>query len=49
VVIQSYTPYNNDGSLGEAVILDSDRALEIIGKIAVEAECDDNNECTWGG
>ena len=48
VVIQSYTPYNNDGSLGEAVLLDSDRALEIIGQIAVEAECDDN-ECTWGG
>ena len=48
VVIQSYTPYNNDGSLGEAVLLDSDRALEIIGQIAVQAECDDN-ECTWGG
>tara|TARA_B100001750_G_scaffold180093_1_gene148503 strand:+ start:3762 stop:5231 length:1470 start_codon:yes stop_codon:yes gene_type:complete len=49
VVIQSYTPYNDDGSLGEAVLLDSDRALEIIGKIAIKAECDDNNECDWGG
>ena len=49
VVIQSYTPYNDDGSLGEAVLLDSERALEIIGKIAIKAECDDNNECDWGG
>ena len=48
-VTQSYTPYNDDGSLGEAVLLDSDRALEIIGMIAIEAECDENNECAWGG
>ena len=47
VVIQSYTPYNPDATLGEAVLLDSDRALEVITMIAIEAECDDNNECTW--
>ncbi|GIT46867.1 MAG: hypothetical protein Ct9H300mP12_14520 [Acidimicrobiales bacterium] len=46
VVIQSYTPYNDDGSLGEAVLLDSDRALEIIGKIAIKAECDEKTNAT---
>ena len=47
VVVQSYTPYNADGSLGDPFILDADRALEVITDIAIEAECDDNNECTW--
>jgi len=46
-VVQSYTPFGEDGSVGEAVILDPERALEIIELIAVEAECDANNECTW--
>ncbi|MGZ8784501.1 MAG: hypothetical protein ACXW1Y_02920 [Acidimicrobiia bacterium] len=46
-VVQSYTPFTADGSVGEAVILDADRALEAIQQIQVEAECDANNECTW--
>jgi hypothetical protein len=39
-----------DGSAGEPVILDADRALEIIEQIAVQADCeptDPPNECTW--
>lgn len=46
-VVQSYTPFTADGSVGEAVILDADRAMEVIRQIQVEAECDANNECTW--
>ena len=47
-IIQSFTPYNDDGTLGEAVLLDADRALEVINLIAIEAVCDADNECTWG-
>ncbi len=47
-IIQSYTPYNDDATKGEPVLLDSDRALEVINLIAIQAECADN-ECTWGG
>jgi hypothetical protein len=39
-----------DGSAGEPVILDPERALEIIEQIAVEAECDPAdppNVCEW--
>lgn len=47
-VTPSFTPYNDDGSVGEPVLLDDpERALEVIDLIAVEAECDDNNVCTW--
>lgn len=48
-VIQSFTPYNDDGSQGTPVLLDAERALEVIQDIAVQAECDANNVCTWGG
>jgi len=49
-VVQAYTPFNEDGSAGTPVILDAERALEIIEQIAVTAECDPAdppNECTW--
>ncbi len=46
-VVQSYTPFLEDGTAGESVILDPDRFLEILDEIAVEAECDDENRCTW--
>ena len=46
-VVQAYTPFNTDGSVGDPITLDSDRALEIIELIKVEAECDENNVCTW--
>jgi hypothetical protein len=45
-IIQSYTPYNDDGSLGDAVLLDPDRALEVIDLIAIEAVCD-GDACEW--
>jgi hypothetical protein len=49
-VVQAYTPFNADGTAGTPVILDADRALEIIEQIAVTAECDPAdppNECEW--
>jgi branched-chain amino acid transport system substrate-binding protein len=49
-VVQAYTPFLEDGSTGDAVILDADRALEIIELIAVQAECDPAeppNQCEW--
>ncbi|MEE9298718.1 MAG: ABC transporter substrate-binding protein [Acidimicrobiia bacterium] len=48
-IIQSYAEYGADGTLGEAVLLDPDRALEVINLIAIEAVCDANNVCDWGG
>ena len=46
-VVQSYTPFNEDGTAGEPVILDAQRFLELLGEIAVEADCDENNQCDW--
>lgn len=49
-VSQAYTPYNQDGSLGEPVFLDPARVLEVIEQIAVKAECTPENppnSCTW--
>lgn len=49
-VVQAYTPFNEDGRTGEPVILDAERALEIIEQIAVTAECDPPdppNQCEW--
>lgn len=49
-VVQAYTPFLEDGSAGEPVILDAERALEIIAQIAVEAQCepqDPPNTCEW--
>lgn len=46
-VVQSYTPFLEDGSTGETVNLDPERFLELLTDIAVEAECDENNNCTW--
>ncbi len=46
-VVQSYTPFAEDGTAGEAVILDPDRFLELLQEIAVQAECDEDNRCDW--
>ncbi len=49
-VTQAYTPFNADGTTGTPVILDAERALEIIQEIAVKAECDPEsppNSCQW--
>jgi ABC-type branched-subunit amino acid transport system substrate-binding protein len=46
-VTQTYTPFNDDGTVGVAVILDPEKGLVILKSIAIEAECDPNNVCTW--
>ncbi len=49
-VVQAYTPFNTDGTTGSPVVLDADRALQIIELIATKAECDSEappNECSW--
>lgn len=49
-IVQAYTPFNEDGSPGEPVELDAERALEVVEAIATEAECDPvdpPNSCEW--
>ena len=46
-VARAYTPFNADGSVGDPIPLDGDRALEIIELIGVQAECDADNVCEW--
>lgn len=49
-VVQSYTPFGLDGKAGTPVILDADRALEIIEKIVTLAKCTPENppnSCEW--
>jgi len=46
-VAAAYTPFNTDGSLGDAVFLDSARQLEIVDAVAPVATCDDDNVCDW--
>jgi hypothetical protein len=48
--VPAYTPFNEDGSLGESQELDPARSLEILDAIATEAECDPAdppNRCEW--
>lgn len=47
VVRSAYTPFNEDGSTGEPVILDSDALLALSDAAKTEAECDENGTCTW--
>ena len=42
-VVQSYTPFMEDGSVGESETLDPARALEVLEQIAVQAECESPN------
>ena len=55
-VTQAYAQFLADGSVDDAIVIDADRALEVIGLIAVEAQCDSANPagtdpasggCTW--
>ncbi len=46
-VVQSYTPFNADGTVGKAVLLDAKRGLEILDQIHVNAECTPDNKCKW--
>lgn len=45
-VAAAYTPFNDDGSQGEAVFLDAARSNEIVEAVAPVAECEDN-VCDW--
>ena len=47
MVRSAYTPFNEDGSTGEPVILDSDALLALSDAAKTEAECDENGTCTW--
>ncbi len=42
-VVQSYTPFNDDGTVGEAEIIDAGYALDVLSIIAVQAECESPN------
>ena len=49
-IVQAYTPFGEDGTPGEPVELDPERALEVVEAIATEAECDPAdppNSCEW--
>ncbi len=46
----SYTPFNADGTAGEAVLLDAAKGLEILDQIKSVATCDPEtppNKCQW--
>ncbi len=45
-VAAAYTPFNDDGSQGEAIFLDPARSNEIVDAVAPVAECEDN-VCDW--
>ena len=47
-VTPAVTLFNEDGSVGEEILVDPVRALEIIEAISVEAACDDDSgQCSW--
>lgn len=46
-ITPTVTLFNDDGSVGEEVLIDAERALEIIEAIAVEADCNEENQCEW--
>jgi len=49
-VTPAYIGFNADGSLGDPVLLDAQKGLDILDVIKTEAECDPAdppNECTW--
>ncbi len=46
----SYTPFNADGTPGEAILLDAEKSLELIDSIKTVATCDPENppnSCQW--
>ena len=42
----AYTPFNDDGSQGDAQFLDAERSNELVDAVAPVAECEDN-VCDW--
>jgi hypothetical protein len=56
VIVQSFTPFNDDGTIGVAVVLDPEVALTVLEQIAIQAECETPNpagtdpaspKCEW--
>lgn len=45
-VTAAYTPFNDDGTEGDAMFLDAARSDEIVAAVAPVAECEDN-VCDW--
>ena len=43
----AYTPFNEDGSTGEPVILDPDALFALAELATTKAECDDSGVCEW--
>ena len=49
-VNQTYTPFNADGTVGEPVVLDAQKSIDLIDQIKTEATCDPAdppNQCEW--
>jgi len=46
-VTPAYLPFNADGTVGEPVLLDAEKGLEILDEIKTEAVCDESNVCEW--
>ena len=49
-VSPAYVPFNADGSMGEPVMLDAQKALDLLDQVKTEADCDPvdpPNECSW--
>ena len=44
---QSYVPVLPDGTFGEQQVFDPERVLEVTNLVGTQAECDENNVCTW--
>jgi branched-chain amino acid transport system substrate-binding protein len=46
-VTPAYLPFMEDGSIGEPVLLDAEKGLQILDEIKTDAVCDDDGVCTW--
>jgi branched-chain amino acid transport system substrate-binding protein len=46
-ITPSVTLFNDDGSVGEEILIDAEQALAITEAIAVQADCNEENECDW--
>lgn len=46
-VTPAYVPFMEDGSIGEPVLLDAEKGLDILEVIQTEAVCDEDGRCDW--
>ena len=42
-VVQSYTPFNDDGTIGTPELIDASYALDVLSQIQIQAECETPN------